>query len=134
MVAVGVVLYLLDLRSRKKHPGQAAEPGGGQPAATPTCADTTCALHDLCPSEAIMQCAVSNEIVYYDDEELDAFKGRGARDYTEAEIEQFRDVLYTLKPADLLGWEQSVTKRGIVLPTSIRDEFIALYNDAKTSN
>ena len=81
-----------------------------------------------------MQCAVSNEIVYYDDEELDAFKGRGARDYTEAEIEQFRDVLYTLKPADLLGWEQSVTKRGIVLPTSIRDEFIALYNDAKTSN
>ena len=84
MVAVGVVLYLLDLRSRKKHPGQAADPGGGQPA--------------------------------------------------EAEIEQFRDVLYTLKPADLLGWEQSVTKRGIVLPTSIRDEFIALYNDAKTSN
>ena len=50
---------------------------------------------------------------------------------TQIPREQWR---YTLKPADLLGWEQSVTKRGIVLPTPIRDEFIALYNDAKTSN
>ena len=133
MVAVGVVLYLLDLRSRKKHPGQETDSRGDQPAA-PTCAESSCALHDMCPSEAIMQCAASNEIVYYDDEELDAFKGRGANDYNEAEIEQFRDVLYTLRPADLLGWEQSVTKRGIVLPASIRDEFIALYNDAKTGN
>lgn len=136
MVAVGVVLYLLDLRNRKRHPEQAAAQDAAQAAAeqAPSCADASCALHDMCPSEAILQCATSNEIVYYDDEELDAYKGRGASDYSESEIEQFRDVLYTLKPTDLIGWEQSMKKRGVVLPAPIRDEFIALYNEAKAKN
>lgn len=128
MVAVGLLLYLLDLRGRKKK----GDPGYQEPKPEPVkagCADASCALHDMCPSEAVIACATKG-ITYYDDEELDVFKGRNASDYSEREIEQFRDVLYTLQPADLLGWEQSVKKRGIVLPAAIQDEFFMLYREA----
>ena len=47
-------------------------------------------------------------------------------DYTPDEQEQWRDVLYTLMPADLLGWGQSIKHRGLVMPAAIREEFMQL--------
>ena len=117
MVAVGVVLYLLDLRSRKNEPQDAA-PEAPEVA---DCDADCCSTHEVCPSEMIL------EGCNFDDEELDAFKGRAADAYTPEEEEQFRDVLYTLLPADLLPWEQSMKKRGIILPSAIRNEFVMLY-------
>ena len=122
MVAVGVVLYLLDLRSRKNEPQDAAPEA---PKAADCDADC-CSTHEVCPSEMMLE-GCNAEIVYFDDEELDAFKGRAADAYTPEEEEQFRDVLYTLLPADLLPWEQSMKKRGIILPSAIRNEFVMLY-------
>ena len=81
----------------------------------------------LIPSSEMMLEGCNAEIVYFDDEELDAFKGRAADAYTPEEEEQFRDVLYTLLPSDLLPWEQSMKKRGIILPSAIRNEFVMLY-------
>ncbi|MGM9839701.1 MAG: phospholipase [Sodaliphilus sp.] len=122
MVAVGVVLYLLDLRSRKNEPQDAAQ----EAPTTADCDADCCSTHEVCPSEMILE-GCNAEIVYFDDEELDAFKGRAADAYTPEEEEQFRDVLYTLLPADLLPWEQSMKKRGIILPSAIRNEFVMLY-------
>ncbi len=122
MVAVGVVLYLLDLRSRKNE-SQDAAPEAPEVA---DCDADCCSTHEVCPSEMILE-GCNAEIVYFDDEELDAFKGRAADAYTPEEEEQFRDVLYTLLPADLLPWEQSMKKRGIILPSAIRNEFVMLY-------
>ena len=122
MVAVGVVLYLLDLRSRKNEPQDAA-PEAPEVA---DCDADCCATHEVCPSEMMLE-GCNAEIVYFDDEELDTFKGRAADAYTPEEEEQFRDVLYTLLPADLLPWEQSMKKRGIILPSAIRNEFVMLY-------
>lgn len=119
MVAVGVVLYLLDLRSRKNEPQDAAPK-------VADCDADCCSTHEVCPSEMMLE-GCNAEIVYFDDEELDAFKGRAADAYTPEEEEQFRDVLYTLLPADLLPWEQSMKKRGIILPSAIRNEFVMLY-------
>ncbi|MDD5817896.1 MAG: phospholipase [bacterium] len=122
MVAVGVVLYLLDLRSRKNEPQDAAP----EAPKVADCDADCCSTHEVCPSEMILE-GCNAEIVYFDDEELDAFKGRAADAYTPEEEEQFRDVLYTLLPADLLPWEQSMKKRGIILPSAIRNEFVMLY-------
>ena len=122
MVAVGVVLYLLDLRSRKNEPQDAAP----EAPKVADCDTDCCSTHEVCPSEMILE-GCNAEIVYFDDEELDAFKGRAADAYTPEEEEQFRDVLYTLLPADLLPWEQSMKKRGIILPSAIRNEFVMLY-------
>ena len=41
-------------------------------------------------------------------------------------MEQWRDVLYTLQPADLLGWGQSIKHRGLTMPAAIREEFLQL--------
>lgn len=126
MVAVGVVLYLLDLRARKRgeEPAPVVEPKNG-------CTDDCCSANDACPSEMLLS-GVDRDIEYFEDEELDQFRGRSADAYSAEEEELFRDVLYTLKPTELLAWEQSVKKRGIVLPKAIREEFIMLYGERNT--
>ncbi|MGM9869697.1 MAG: phospholipase [Sodaliphilus sp.] len=124
MVVVGVVLYLMDLRSRKHEPPEAKTEAPQADASE--CDPDCCSTHEVCPSD-ILLAGCNAEIVYFDDEELDTFKGRPATAYTPEEEEQFRDVLYTLLPTDLLPWEQSIKKRGIILPSAIRDEFVMLY-------
>ena len=74
----------------------------------------------------MLEGACKQEITYYDDEELDAFKNRDENGYSPEEEEQWRDVLYTLQPADLLGWGQSIKHRGLVMPAAIREEFLQL--------
>ena len=93
------------------------------------CADEGCGLRPICPSEQILAGECKQEITYYEDEELDAFAGRGENDYTPDEEEQWRDVLYTLQPADLLGWGQSIKHRGLVMPAAIRLEFMQLAGE-----
>lgn len=97
---------------------------------TDVCTDDCCSTHEVCPSEMLLSGANSG-IVYFEDEELDRFHGRPAEAYTGEEEEQFRDVLYTLQPSDLLPWEQSLKKRGIIMPKAIREEFIMLYGERK---
>lgn len=67
-----------------------------------------------------------NEIEYYDDEELDRFKGRDSDAYTDEEIEQFSEVLYTMRPEEVKGWTRSLTLRGISVPNPLKDEVFAL--------
>ena len=96
--------------------------------ATPAqgCADEACGIRSICPSEQILVSQCKREVIYYDDEELDGFAGREADGYTAEEEEQWRDVLYTLQPGDLLGWGQSIKHRGLIMPTSIQAEFLQL--------
>ena len=75
----------------------------------------------------VSQC--KREVIYYDDEELDDFAGRDADGYTAEEEEQWRDILYTLQPSDLLGWGQSIKHRGLVMPASIQAEFLQLAGE-----
>lgn len=65
-------------------------------------------------------------VEYYDDEELDRFSGREAEDYTSDEIDEFRDIMLSLLPADVEGWGISLEKRGISLPSALADEYLLL--------
>ena len=123
LVLVGTILYLTD---KKPESAEKQDTDNQQP--TTSCADDCCGINDVCPSDHSLAAACS-DIVYYDDEELDQFKGRTADQYSADEMEQFRDVLYTLQHADLLGWRQSLKKRGIILPAPLHDEFLMLYNE-----
>ena len=58
-----------------------------------------CGQHQICEKESLLA-AVSKQIEYYDDEELDRFIGRSADSYTEEEAEEFREVLMTLREED----------------------------------
>jgi hypothetical protein len=70
--------------------------------------------------------AAAEPIDYFDDEELDRFQGRTADAYTEAEEEEFREVLYTTLPREVGDWLRSLQLRGIELPESLRDEALML--------
>lgn len=96
------------------------------------CADEACGIRSICPSEQILMGECKQQPVYYDDEELDAFTGRDAQGYTPEEEEQWRDVLYTLQPSDLLGWGQSIKHRGLVMPAAIQEEFLQLAAEHRT--
>jgi hypothetical protein len=37
-------------------------------------------------------------------------------------------VLYTLKHEELLSWERSIKKRGIIMPEVIKEELISMHN------
>jgi hypothetical protein len=76
----------------------------------------------------MMEAAVQ-DIEYYDDEELDAFKGRPSNQYTEDEVEQFCNVLYTLKPEDIKGWNRSIILRGINIPDQLKDELVMMLEE-----
>lgn len=89
--------------------------------------EVCCGQHAVCDkfSEPLGPAAV-----YYDDEQLDRYAGRRADQYSDDEIEEFRDVLLTLLPSDLVGWGRSIEQRGIVMPQTIRDEYLMLLGEA----
>ena len=70
--------------------------------------------------------AATKPIEYYDDEELDTYKGRRSDEYDDEEVSEFADVLETLKPEEVRPWGRSLVLRGINMPDQIKDEFIAL--------
>jgi hypothetical protein len=93
--------------------------------------EACCGMHITCERDSLLA-SVSDSVEYYDDEELDAFAGRAADAYSDAEIEQFREILLTLQPDDIAGWARSVQLRGITLPTEIRDELLFIVSEARS--
>ncbi len=144
LVLTGLVLYLFELRHRKRNGANAvldsnseqngenhnetaeSESGHGSETEGEEC----CGLHLVCDKDSLSP--FEAEVVYYDDEELDRFVGRAANDYEIEEIEEFRDVLLTMQPGDLAGWARSVTQRKIELPEEIRDELLLLINEQRS--
>ena len=72
--------------------------------------------------------AAEEPIEYFDDEELDRFRGRRGDDYSEEETEEFRNVLYTTLRREVGDWLRSLQLRGIELPEALRDEAVLLMN------
>lgn len=99
-------------------------PPDNNTATLPSC--STCGdYRTQCEAVCMMNAAVS-EIIYFEDEELDRFKGKSSDSYTDAETEEFREVLYTMKPEEVPEWNRSLILRGINLPNGIKDELMLL--------
>lgn len=89
-----------------------------------------CGQHQICEKESLLA-AVSKQIEYYDDEELDRFKGRPSDGYSEEEIEEFRDILYSMQEVDVAGWSRSLQLRGIELPDELKDELFLIVRERR---
>lgn len=89
-----------------------------------------CGQHQICEKENLLA-AVSKQIEYYDDEELDRFKGRPSDGYSEEEIEEFRDILYSMQEVDVAGWSRSLQLRGIELPDELKDELFLIVGERR---
>ena len=94
-------------------------------------ADTDCCgQHELCERESLLA-AVSKQIEYYDDEELDEYKGVPADQYTPEQTEQFREIFYTMQETDVAGWNRSLQLRGINLPDELKDEVLLVVGERR---
>lgn len=128
IVAVGVVLKLTD---RPRRAGASADSAPDTPTTQPE-GEECCGMHITCEKDSLLT-AVADKIEYYEDEELDRFAGRGAGEYSEAETDEFRDVLLTLRPEEIAGWARSVQLRGIELPEPVRDELLMIVSEARAA-
>lgn len=89
-----------------------------------------CGQHEVCEKDSLLA-AVSKKIEYYDDEELDRFKGRNSEDYTEDEVDEFREIMYTCKEEEVAGWSRSLQLRGVELPDELKDELFLIIGERR---
>lgn len=89
-----------------------------------------CGQHQTCEKESLLA-AVSKQIEYYDDEELDAYRGTPGDGYTPEQVEQFRDVLYTMEEVEVAGWVRSLQLRAVELPDELKDEVFLIVGERR---
>ena len=89
-----------------------------------------CGQHEVCEKESLLA-ALSKEIEYYEDEELDRFRGREGDAYSPDEIEEFREVLYTMREDEVAGWVRSLQLRAVELPDNVKEEVLMIVGELR---
>ena len=89
-----------------------------------------CGQHETCERESLLA-AVSREVEYFDDEELDAFQGRPSDAYRPHEVEQFEEVLTTMREDEVPAWVRSLQLRGISLPDELKDQVLLIVGEMR---
>lgn len=120
LIVAGIVLRLL-------HREENAPAADGTNTAETT-EDECCGMHITCERDSLLS-AMSKEIDYFDDEELDRYAGVSAASYNSEQTEEFREILLTLLPDDIAPWARSLQLRGIELPTAVRDELLMIVSE-----
>ena len=77
-----------------------------------------CGQHEVCEKESLLA-AVSKEIEYYEDEELDRFRGRAGDAYLPDEIDE------------VAGWVRSLQLREVELPDDLKDEVCMIVGELR---
>lgn len=116
LLVVGVVAYLLSRRDTTQE--EAVE--------VPS---DCCGAHEVCERDSLL--SKTNEVVYFDDEELDALSGRNAEEYTEQEIRQIEDVFFSMRESDVAGWLRSLQLRNIALPDDLKDQALLIVRERR---
>lgn len=88
-----------------------------------------CGQHAVCEKESLM--AAADTFDYFDDEELDRFRGRTPDSYTQAEEDEFREILDTTLAKEVADWVYSLEQRGIALPENVRDEALLIIGEQR---
>ncbi|MDL2277759.1 phospholipase [Parabacteroides sp. OttesenSCG-928-G07] len=89
-----------------------------------------CGQHELCERDSLLA-AVSKAVEYYDDEELDRFRGVSADAFDEEAVNEFREVLYTLQEIEVAGWLRSLQLRSINLPDDLKSEAFLIVGERR---
>lgn len=144
LVGVGLLLWLLHKPEEREATGTAEPPHNepshgelprdGVPSQLSPDDDSgeCCGMHMTCEKDSLLA-AVSEKPEYYEDEELDRFAGKGADAFAPEEIEEFRDVLLTLRPDEIAPWARSLQLRGITLPAEVREELLMIVAEARAA-
>lgn len=99
-----------------------------QPPAEP---EVCCGMHEVCETDSLQ--IIDTKPVYFDDEELDVFKGRDSESYTDAEMLQFEYVFETLAPQEVAGWLRSLQLRELKLPAALYEAALMIVGERRSS-
>ena len=120
LLVAGIAAFALYIRRnpfdevpRKEKPGDCNEQCG-------TCID-------VCAASRVLEAGTA-ETACFDDDELDAFAGIDAAEYTDGQVALFSEILESLKPGEVAPWLESLRRRNIELPPSLRDEAMMLID------
>ncbi len=112
-----VALFTFVSKSKEKQSNRSVTPVEG-----------CCGMHAVC--EKGLKIA-DPHIDYFEDEELDIFRGIEANRYDDRQIELFRDILYTLRKEEVEDWLISLKKRGVNLPEILNPEALDIIASIK---
>lgn len=79
-----------------------------------------CGAHEICEFDSSVFDA--DQIVYFEDEELDELRNVREDELTTKQIEDLREVLYTLQTNEIRKWMNSLASRHIHLPAILMQE------------
>ena len=142
-IVFGIVIFLLNKFARpKKAVKQEEAPKAEEAKAETTKAETTteeeyerpdgcCGAHEVCENESLL--ATNAKIIYFDDEELDAFKDREPESYSDEEIAQFDEVFMTLRENELVDWLKSLQLRHVPLPECIKEQALMIISERRNN-
>ncbi len=148
LIVVGLILYINEYLEHKRDAAAAptvVDPKDRKPASGGDIREAQeaegnhdnqdgecCGMHITCERDSLLT-ALADKIEYYEDEELDRFAGRAADAYSPKEIDEFREVLLTLRPEEIAGWARSIQLRGITLPSDVCDELLMIVAEARAA-
>ena len=118
------VLYWLDRwnKTHVKGTEQTQQPEPDIPAGE------CCGKHAVCEKQKLAE-ARMRSAQYFDDEDLDRFKGRRSDKYTDQEVEEFRYVLYTMQQNEVRDWMECLQAREIEIPDELKEECYSMMNE-----
>lgn len=90
-----------------------------------------CGAHAVCERDSLL--AKTSQIIYFDDEELDALAHKNADDFSAQDLQMLSGVFYTLREQDVAGWLRSLQLRDIALPDELRDEALLIVSERRTA-
>ena len=120
VTVLGVLAYTL-----RKHKPESVE----KPEPKPDVPSDCCGQHAVCERDSLLNKGM--EIIYYDDEELDALAGISPIDFTPEQLQQLEYVFYTLQEKDVAGWLRSLQARNIQLPIDLREEALLIVSERR---
>ena len=120
-VVTGIVIYLL-----RRFTGKNSNADKDVSEPTPIVMEESecCGAQEICEKTGKYNPKFQPD--YYDDEELDQFKGVSPDSYTDEQIAMFDEVLMTMKESDVAGWIKSLQLREIEMPYSVREKAIMI--------
>ena len=89
-----------------------------------------CGAHEICEKDSPIATVVE-PVEYFDDEELDKYRNRDSDRYNEKEVNEFRDVFYSVLDEEKPRWIRSLQRREIALPDQLKDEVLMIVNDLR---
>lgn len=132
LIVLGIVAFLAGLLREKR---LRAKVENGEIAEMPTVQQVQdmecCGQHEVCEKDSLLA-AVSKQIEYYNDEELDRFRGIDGDEYTPDDVEEFREILYTMRDDEVAGWVRSLQLRSVNLPNELKDEVFMIIGERRS--